>query len=52
MPKSDHIADLERQHAVEDEIAKALFDLNRRMLHLKHEIEKVRDKAVADRRLH
>jgi len=51
--KSDHIADLDRrQHAVEDEIAKALSDLNDRMLHLKHELEKVCDKAAADKRHH
>lgn len=51
--KPDHIVDLgRRQHAVEDEIAKALSDLNERMLHLKHELEKVSDKAAADKRHH
>jgi len=51
--KPDHIADLgRRDHAIEDEIVKALSDLNRRMLHLKQELEKVRDKAAADKRLH
>lgn len=63
MLKPDHIADLERrQKALEDEIAKALLhcstddlmvvDLKRRMLHLRDELEELRHKAVADRRLH
>jgi hypothetical protein len=63
--KPDHIFDLERrQQALEDEIAQALShcsaddpmvgDLKRRMLHLKEEVERFCNKAIADRhgRLH
>lgn len=51
VPKPDHIAALgRREHAVEDEIAKALSDLNDRMLHLKHELERVCDRAAAGKR--
>jgi hypothetical protein len=63
MPKLDHIFDLERrQQVLEDEIARALSycsaddpmvgDLKRRMLHLKEELERFCNKAIADRRLH
>ena len=63
MPKPAHIADLERrQIALEDEIAKALLDhstddpmiadLKRRMLHLKHELDRLHHLAARDRRLH
>jgi hypothetical protein len=61
--KPDHIFDLERrQQFLEDEIAKALShcspgdpmvsDLKRRMLHLRDELERFCNKAIADRRLH
>jgi len=63
VPIPDHIFDLERrQQLLEDEIAKALSycslddpmvgDLKRRMLHLKEELERFCNKAIADRRLH
>jgi len=64
MSKPDHIADLERrQKALEDEIAKALLHtstddpmllvLRRRVLHVKDELEKFRQKAaLANRWLH
>jgi hypothetical protein len=63
LPKLDHIFDLERrQQVLEDEIARALSycsahdpmvgDLKRRMLHLKEELERFCNKAIADRRLH
>lgn len=63
MPKSDHVANLERrQQSLEDEIAKALLhcstddpmivDLKLRMLHLRDELERLRHVAIADRRLH
>jgi hypothetical protein len=63
MPKPDHIFDLERrQQVLEEEITRALSlcspddpmvaDLKRRMLHLKEEIERFCNKAIADRRLH
>jgi hypothetical protein len=63
MPKPAHIGDLERrQHALENEIAKALLhhspddpmiaDLKRRMLHLIHELDRLHHQAVRDRRLH
>jgi hypothetical protein len=63
MPKPDYIFNLEqRQHALEEEIARALLhcssddpmvaDIKRRMLHLKEEIERFCNKAIADRRLH
>jgi hypothetical protein len=63
MPKPDHIFDLERrQHILEEEIARALShcspddlmvaDLKRRMLHLRDELERFCNKAIADRRLH
>jgi len=63
VPKLDHIFDLERrQQVLEDEIARAIShcspddlmvaDLKRRMLHLKEEIERFCNKAIADRRLH
>jgi len=62
VPKPDHIFDLERrQQFLEDEIAKALShcspgdpmvaDLKRRMLHLKDELERFCNKAIADKRL-
>jgi hypothetical protein len=61
--KPDHIFDLERrQQVLEEEIARALShfsnddpmiaDLKRRMLHLKEEIERFCNMAIADRRLH
>jgi hypothetical protein len=61
--KPDHIFELERrQKALEEEIARALSqwssddpmvaDLKSRMLHLKEEIERFCNKAIADRRLH
>jgi len=61
--KSDYIFDLERrQQVLEEEIARALShclpddpmvgDLKRRMLHLKEELERFCNKAIADRRLH
>lgn len=61
--KPDHIFDLERrQQVLEEEIAGALLhystddpmvsDLKRRMLHLKEEIERFCNMAIADRRLH
>jgi hypothetical protein len=63
MPKLDHIFDLERrQQVLEEEIARTLSycspddpmvgDLKRRMLHLKEELERFCNKAIADRRLH
>jgi hypothetical protein len=63
MPKPDRIFDLERrQQMLEEEIARALSycspddlmvaDIKRRMLHLKEEIERFCNKAIADRRLH
>ena len=63
MPKPDHIFDLERrQQVLEEEIARALLhyspddpmvaDIKRRVLHLKEEIERFCNKAIADRRLH
>jgi hypothetical protein len=63
VPKLDHIFDLERrQQVLEEEIARALSncagndpmvgDLKRRMLHLKEELERFFNKAIADRRLH
>jgi hypothetical protein len=61
--KPDYFFDLERrQQALENEIVRALShcsaddpmvgDLKRRMLHLKEEIERFCNKAIADRRLH
>jgi len=61
--KPDYIFDLERrQQVLEEEIGRALSlcspddpmvgDLKRRMLHLKEEIERFCNKAIADRRLH
>jgi hypothetical protein len=61
--KPDYIFDLERrQHALEDEIARTLShcstddlmvcDLKRRLLHLKAEIERFCNMAIADKRLH
>jgi hypothetical protein len=63
VPKPDHIFDLERrQQVLEQEIARALMhyspddpmvaDIKRRMLHLKEELERFCNKAIADRRLH
>jgi hypothetical protein len=63
MPKPDYIFDLERrQQVLEDEIARALAhcsaddpmvgDLKRRMLHLREEIGRFCNMAIADRRLH
>ena len=63
MPKLDHIFDLERrQQVLEEEIARAMTycspddpmvaDIKRRMLHLKEELERFCNKAIADRRLH
>ena len=63
VPKPDYIFDLERrQQVLEVEIARALSlcsaddpmvgDLKRRMLHLKEDIERFCNKAIADRRLH
>jgi hypothetical protein len=63
VPKPDHIFDLERrQHVLEEEIARALQhcsaddpmvgDLKSRLLHLKGELERFCNKAIADRRLH
>jgi len=63
VPKPDYIFDLERrQQVLEEEIARALShyspgdpmvgDLKSRMLHLKEEIERFCNKAIADRRLH
>jgi len=63
VPKSDHIFDLERrQQVLEEEIGRALShcsaddpmvgDLKRRMLHLKEELQRFCNKAIADRRLH
>jgi hypothetical protein len=63
MPKLDHIFDLERrQQFLEEEIARAMTycspddpmvaDIKRRMLHLKEELERFCNKAIADRRLH
>jgi hypothetical protein len=61
--KPDHIFDLERrQQVLEEEIACALLhyspddpmvaDIKRRMLHLKEELERYCNKAIADKRLH
>jgi hypothetical protein len=63
MRKPDHIFDLERrQQVLEEEIARALLhcspddpmvaDIKRRILHLKEELERFCNKAIADRRLH
>ena len=63
LPKLDQIFDLERrQQVLEEEIARALShcsaddpmvgDLKRRILHLKEEIERFCNQAIADRRLH
>ena len=63
MAKPDHIFVLERRQIVlEEEIERALSycspddpmvaDLKRRMLHLKEELERFCNKAIADRRLH
>ena len=63
VPKPDHIFDLERrQQVLETEIAQALQhcsaddpmvgDLKSRLLHLKEEIERFCNMAIADRRLH
>ena len=63
VPKPDHIFDLERrQQMLEEEIARALAhcsaddpmvgDLKRRILHLREEIGRFCNKAIADRRLH
>jgi hypothetical protein len=63
LPKLDQIFDLERrQQVLEEEIARALShcsaddpmvgDLKRRILHLKDEIERFCNQAIADRRLH
>ena len=63
MPKPDFIFDLERrQRVLEEEIARALQhysandpmvgDLESRLLHLKEEIERFCNKAIAARRLH
>jgi hypothetical protein len=63
VPKPDHISDLERrQQALEDEIAQVLSrcspddpmvaDLKRRMLHLRDELERFCNKAIAGSRLH
>jgi hypothetical protein len=63
LPKPDQIFDLElRQQVLEDEIARDLShwpsddpmvaDIKRRMLHLKEELERFCNKAIADRRLH
>lgn len=63
MPKPDRIFDLERrQQVLEQEIASALIhyspddpmvaDIKRRMLHLKEEVERFCNKAIADLRLH
>jgi len=61
--KPDYIFDLERrQQVLEDEIARALShfptddpmvsDLKSRLLHLKEEIERFCNMAIAERRLH
>jgi len=61
--KPDHIFDLERrQQVLEEEIARVLAhcstdnpmvsDLKRRMLHLKEELERLCNMAIADRRVH
>jgi hypothetical protein len=61
--KPDYIFDLERrQQVLEKEIARALSnctpddpmvaDLERRMLHLREELDRFCNKAIADRRLH
>jgi hypothetical protein len=63
VPKLDYIFDLERrQQVLEEEINGALVhyspdvpmvgDLKSRMLHLKEEIERFCNRAIADRRLH
>jgi hypothetical protein len=62
MPKPDYIFDLERrQQVLEKEVARALLhyspddlmvaDIKRRILHLKEEIERFCNRAIADRRL-
>ena len=61
--KPDHIFDLERrQQVLEEEIARVLAhcstdnpmvsDLKRPMLHLKEELERLCNMAIADRRVH
>jgi hypothetical protein len=63
MSKPDYMFDLERrQQVLEEEIARALShcspddpmvtDLKRRMLHLKDEVARFCNEAIADRRLH
>jgi len=63
VPKPDYIFDLERrQQELEKEIARALSncspddpmvsDLKRRALHVRDEIERFCNNAIADRRLH
>jgi hypothetical protein len=63
VPKPDYIFDLERrQQVLEEEIARAIShcspddpmvtDLKRRVLHLRDEIERFCNKAIADRRVH
>jgi hypothetical protein len=61
--KEDHVADLERrQKFLEDEITKVvpccpgddlmIGDLKRRLLHLKHELDRLHHAAVTRRYLH
>jgi hypothetical protein len=63
LAKLDHIFELERrQQVLEEEIARALAhcssddpmvsDLKSRMVHLKEELERFCNKAIAGRRLH
>ena len=63
MAKLDHVADLERrQKFLEDEITRVMpccpgddlmiGDLKRRLLHLKHELDRLFNAAVARRYLH
>jgi hypothetical protein len=63
VPKPDYIFDLERrQQVLEEEISRAIShcspddpmvtDLKRRVLHLRDEIERFCNKAIADRRVH
>ena len=63
MVKSDQITDLERrQNFLEDEITRVLpccpgddlmiGDLKQRLLHLRHELDRLHDAAVARRYLH
>ena len=63
MRKPSYIIDLERrQQILEEEIAQPLLhcslddpmvaDIKRRMLHLKEDLERLCNKAIADRRLH